>query len=587
VALSKDEAKELALCARDFGHFAASYGRIVDKHGHLVDLVDPASPRPARDMIWADLAVFLWVFYLKARQLGSSAAIAFWLFWRCLFTPNYKVLVVAHRRTTAEDIFDKFYMTYYAYLPAWMRRLFRVKRSNVRELRFYHGGFIRVTTADSPEALGGTYNAVHLTESSQYEHFEKTVSAILQTAGPDAQIIFETVANGPNETHEFWNGTGHFAQAKHFKRRFLGWMLDPEYVGRRVGLTGQRYVVDLGVNAQGDPQVFEVDLDKDPLDERWQKYREDHDIPLERMVWAKLCLETKCAGNWDTFLEQYPPSADVAFLLGGRPFFDVKFPEVLGGEDTQGLTVYVPPQKFRAYAMGVDVGPGAPGGSWSALSIADATHDNAMDQVAAAGWELEPIAFAEKCYALAVQFNDAFVCIEANNVGVTVIEWFLRQGYSRLFVRQVVTKIKKRLVQRVGFQTGEGTRFMALSAFNDKLRKREYTLRDPRSKRAVNSFAYNAKGRPEHAKGKRDDFTFADAMVVQASAAMGRVRQEVIQKRRPTSVEEVLQWELANGRLYVGTNEIFADDFDDPVRRLLPGNPRSMSETLAGTILPR
>jgi hypothetical protein len=111
------------------------------------------------------------VFDLKARQMGGTTGIAAYAFWHAYFRPNFRVGVMAQSRESAEQIFE-IYKRFYDNLPSWM--VFPTEKSNVREILFFHGGMIRVFTANTQSARGTTYNFLHCSEFAFYSDVEKT-----------------------------------------------------------------------------------------------------------------------------------------------------------------------------------------------------------------------------------------------------------------------------------------------------------------------------------------------------------------------------------------------------------------------------
>ena len=144
--------REISKCAKDFRYFC-QYLQIVDKKGKAI----PFTMNEAQEKFLSHVEENPWTYILKARQLGMTTMIAARFFWRALFTPNFRVGVLAHRTESAQAIFE-IYRRFYDNLPAFLT--FPTEKSNVRELSFFHGGYIRVTTANSENFRGTTYQAV-------------------------------------------------------------------------------------------------------------------------------------------------------------------------------------------------------------------------------------------------------------------------------------------------------------------------------------------------------------------------------------------------------------------------------------------
>jgi hypothetical protein len=58
------------------------------------------------------------------------------------------------------------------------------------------------------------------------------------------------------------------------------------------------------------------------LDEREERLRDRYGVDAEQLAWRRWAIRSQLGGDSDRFDQEYPESADVAFLSSGRPFFD-------------------------------------------------------------------------------------------------------------------------------------------------------------------------------------------------------------------------------------------------------------------------
>ncbi len=276
--------EEIAKCANDFDYFCR-YLKIVDKRGKTAVF----RPKLAQKTLSDSLGHSSSVYALKARQLGITTMVAARFFWRALLVPNFRVCVIAHRTESAEVIFEV-YKRFYDNLPPFLK--FETERANVRELKFFHGGLVRVATANSDSFRGTTYQALHCSEFAFWNDVDRTIAAAFQTAGPDAEIILETTANGMNDAHKMWRDDNGF------DKLFLGWTLDPEYVSFERPKT---------------------------MSDKVRDYASDNELEDHQIWWAEQTYRTKCGGNWNIFLQEYPLDAEHAFITSGERFFPILF----------------------------------------------------------------------------------------------------------------------------------------------------------------------------------------------------------------------------------------------------------------------
>ena len=265
-ALPQKVGTEIKRCQRDYEHTSKKWLKILNKNSKVIPF---RHKKPQMEVV-KDIRNNRWVYVLKARQVGITTAIASYFFHKALFTPNYRVLIVAHTREAAESIFS-IYQRFYDELPEFLR--FKCDTSNVREMEFFHGGKIRVTSAGSSGVRGTTWNAVHCSEFAFWPNPAKAIAAILQAASEDAEVVLETTANGLNDAQKVW------VEDNGFSKKFISWLDEPSYVLRK-----SEYVPN----------------------EEEQKYITRHRLPPERANWYVRTLRTKCAGNQNTFDQEYP-----------------------------------------------------------------------------------------------------------------------------------------------------------------------------------------------------------------------------------------------------------------------------------------
>ena len=504
---SIDKEKELRRCASDFRYFCR-YLRIVDKKARLV----PFKMNAAQEILIGSIERNPWVFALKARQMGGTTGIAAYAFWHAYFKPNHKVGVMAQSRESAEQIFE-IYRRFYENLPTWMQ--FPTEKSNVREILFFHGGMIRVFTANTQSARGTTYNFLHCSEFAFYSDVEQTVRAVFQTATPDAIVVMETTANGLNHAHKLWT------EENGYEKVFLPWTLSEEYS------TSDR------------PTTFPA------RNAKWREYAKEHDLSLHQLWWAYETHRTKCGNNWQTFHQEYPITATKAFITSGERFFDIVFPHA---KAKPGYESYVEPQKYKVYAIGVDTASGSPSGDFSTFCVLDVTDKEKPKCVSSYYARTAPSDFAERVLEEAKKY-DALVVAESNTYGLGVIEHLLTSGYAHMYRRTKFDKLAKRWKEELGFLTSASTRPVLLSRLHKFVSRGMLIINDERMKAEMNTFVYNKTGRPEADKRKHDDMIFAWALALAGVDQIDSVRDEKL-LRRPETLREMLAYEHATGKVF-------------------------------------
>ena len=496
---------EIRKCACDFRYFAQRYLKIIDKRSRVVPFV----MNDAQERFWSTVEENPWTYILKARQLGMTTAVAARNFWRVLFTPNHRVAVLAHRGDSAEAIFEV-YKNFYANLPGFLK--FKTEKSNVRELKLFHGGLIKVDTANSEGLRGTTYQALHCSEFAFWNDPEKTIAGAFQVLGPDAEVVLETTANGVNDAHKIWHAENGY------EKLFIPWTQDPNYISKEK----PKYI---------HPKLKELGL--------------KHELGNGRVWWAQETLETKCAGNWHTFLQEYPLTAQMAFITSGERFFTRIYPHV---QVATGYKEFKPHSKYRVYTLGADVASGAPSGDYSAFVVLDVTDKDKPVVCSSFYQRMAPHQFAEKVLEEAKKYN-ALVVVESNTYGLSILEYLVKKEWAFVFRRTAFDKVGNRWVDKMGFSTNVNTRPVMLSRLHEYVEMEKMAVVDPRMQFEMNTFIFNDNGKPEAQKNKHDDMIFAHALGLMGLDQIEYVREEIVQEK-PRNLHEMLQFELNTGKLH-------------------------------------
>ena len=112
-------------CAQNYKFFSEDVLKIVDKKGRLIPFVWNEPQSQVWDVVSKGRKR---VGCLKARQEGISTWIAGFFFWKVLFNPNERAVVLAHETEAAARIFS-IYKNFYECMPDWMKEHFPLRHS--------------------------------------------------------------------------------------------------------------------------------------------------------------------------------------------------------------------------------------------------------------------------------------------------------------------------------------------------------------------------------------------------------------------------------------------------------------------------
>ena len=501
--------REIGRCKRHLRRFSR-YAKILRKDSKVAKFVP-------KDEQWNLIRLLLehrWLYLLKARQIGGTTMIAFFFFWMALFRKNFRVLVVAHRDDSAKIIFE-IYQRFYDLLPGFLK--IRTTKDTEQEIKFFHGGRIRVTTAGSEGIRGSTWNAVHASEFAFYRDINTAMAAIMQTLAPNAFVVLETTANGMNEAKSVWDAPNGYY------KHFVGWTSEPTYVS----------------NKKPNPAPNEPELD----------YIQKHKLPPKRANWYIETLRTKCVGHQPTFDQEYPIDPITAFLTSGSRFFS-KVYDISEEPEHTGLKIFHRPQPYHVYSAGIDTASGNQDGDFSATVILDVTDPKRPVIAATLQGHYKVSDYSEKAYELVKSYN-ALAVIETNFHGAAVQEYFEQQFYPHLYIRIVYDKVGDQHVDRIGWWTSRSTRSILLTGLNRVLANGALRVTDPRIQWQINHFVFGGTGKAEAAAGEHDDLVLALAMAVEGIEQVAPVRKAVQRvKDEPATLEEKAAYEIATGKRY-------------------------------------
>lgn len=462
---------------------------------------------------------------LKARQLGSSTVIILFYLWAALFRPHTRIAIVAHLDKSAKKIFQIAHTAYQA-LPEWFkqRKSFKATTSSTTELTFGMGSVFSVGTAQSGFWRGGSFSCGLLSEIAYYKSSLDTLGAILQAISDEGTIVLETTAKGSNEYHGIWTNP-----TSGYDNLFLSWLDDPLYVTDAVPVPG--------------PTAEE------------QSYIARNKLPPERANWYVRTKRQKCRDDQKMFDQEYPVSPEVAFIVSGDRYFNRQFVVDWARKPQNNLGIWKAPIEGHLYSLGADVAGGGATGDASTMHVTDQTNPDAIEIVATYVGRLEPRLFAEDIEKVAKHYNNALICPEVNNHGLTVVDYLRTKG-MRLYIRRSYSRRHKEWVEAYGWHTNQKTRPLLLSKLHQAITHgRINYIPDPRNAEELNGFAYNDRGIPIASSGLHDDTVFSLALSLEGADQITRPHVVLPEKMAPEGNREILAWELKHGTVWQGEDE--------------------------------
>jgi hypothetical protein len=524
-----DIKNEILRCAQSFDYFSENYLKIITKDSEL----KPLKLNAAQKEIIAGFDSNSHLMLLKARQLGSTTAIAGYFFWYTLFNKYTRTAVVAHTDEAVKKIFE-IYRMFYDQLPPFLK--LETTRARENEIKFATGSSIRVGSASSQSFRGGTYNLIHASEYAFWNNMEQTIASLFGARTKDAKVVLESTANGMNEAYDMWS------KEVGYTKIFLSWKMDTHY-------------------ELNEPKF------KEPTEDELE-YSYKNKLTQKQFNWMVNTLRTACANNWNIFNQEYPASPDDAFIATGAPFFPSHF-AVNNAKD--GYIEYLKPKKFGVYTMGVDTATGSPGGDYSAVMILDVTDKKNILMAASYYERIPPSLFSRKVLEFARRYN-AFTVVETNSYGLSVQDFLRDQGYPHMYRTSSFDKVTNTWQNRLGFMTTSKSRPMLYNRLYEYITREWCEAKCPRFRTEANRLQYNGRGKVEAASGQHDDMVMATGLALMGLDQVGEIEEEVKKSYTPRTTRDILEWEMRTGNIWKGAKKSkWDDDHSQEVFKALDG----------------
>ena len=397
---------------------------------------------------------------LKARQQGISTYCAARVFWKTYFTPYTRSVVMAHDSATSDALFNMS-----RNIIDNMEEPPTLQKSNAKEILFEHNksGY-RLYTAGAKEAGRGTTPTIaHLSEVAFWQFDEQILAGLFQGISQEneTEVILESTANGASgEFFRLYQGA--INGDNEYVPIFLPWYITPEY--RREA-----------------PEGFE-------LTEEEEELVENYSLDNDQLYWRRL----KIGESGDKkFIQEYPASAEEAFLVTGNSVFDqeivqmyeVKAPDYVRAFDYESsyfednrnghLEMWKAPKFEDRFIIGADVSLGV-GQDYSTAVVL-----NREREVCALFRDnyIDPSVFGDILFYLGRYFNNALLAVESNSLGIATLNRLKQMNYINLYYQTKAATLLNDEGSKPGFRTTISTKPMIIG--NLKRAIEEYDIDIP------------------------------------------------------------------------------------------------------------
>lgn len=358
---TKEQIKELLKCKEDPIYFIENYCQIVTLDKGLQPFKLYECQKKKVDFIMNNRQTIL----MEGRQQGKTVTAAACILHYTIFNENKTVAILANKTAAAREVLSR-YQIMYEGLPIWMQQ--GVKTWNKGNVDLENGSVVFTSATTSSGIRGKSVNWLYIDEAAIIPNniAEEFFTAVYPTisAGETTKILLTSTPLGYNHFWKFWNEAEEGKNG--FKRMFIHYS---EIPGR---------------------------------DEAWA------DEQLKLLGELKFNQEVLCEflGSTNT-------------LINGKTLsvLSAKHPEY----SKDGLDLYENPIPNHYYVMTVDVARGI-GGDYSAFTLIDVTEMPYRLVGKYKHNKVSPMLYPSIISKVGKDFNNAFVLVEANDIGQQVLD---------------------------------------------------------------------------------------------------------------------------------------------------------------------
>lgn len=492
----------------DHAFYAESVVTIRTKEQKITRLIFNKAQRYLQEVYDRQMKVrgFVRMIILKGRQMGSSTWTESVLYWHVSQREAQRALVVAHDIPTTAAVFA---MTKRIHdkMPDLLKP--HTGAGGRKELEFdLLDSSYRVATAGGDGIVrGDTVTAAHLSEqawwpvNSAEDNYSGLMDAIPNVLG--TVVIEESTANSYNSFWEHWDKA--VKGQSLFEPVFLPWFWDNGY---RAPVT---------------PDFTHTPDEEDIV--------AAHGLDDEQLMFRRYKIAEK---GLDLFRQEYPLTADEAFLTSGRPIFHPeRIQEMLNAapkdqlgnakplyrmalEDEEWLEhprgelcVFREYDPKETYYIGADVGMGVQR-DYSCAQVLD-SHKRQI-----AVWHSDRInedQFGFQLDALGRYYNDANLIVERNGPGAVTNRVLSRESnYPNLFWEMAYDRSNDVETPRVGFSTTVKTKPIIIGELRGDIRLQTLELYDTTTLTEMRNFVLTETGKMQADAKGHDDTVIALAL---------------------------------------------------------------------------
>lgn len=449
--------KEILKCGKSPTYFLRNYAKIT----HPVRGNIAFKTFPFQDDLLEKFRDHRFNVIAKARQLGISTIVAGYIAWMLLFYRDKNILVMATKYTTASNMVKKV-KHMLANVPDWLR-IAKVTIDNKNSFELSNGSIVKAIATSADAGRSEAVSLLVVDEAAHVENMDEIWTAIYPTLTAGGRCIALSSPNGiGNWFHKTYEDA--LNNQNGFISTSLPWDVHPEH------------------------------------DEEWFKN--------ETKNLSKREIAQEYLVNFNASGETVLDPDDLDFLRK-----EVSEPKKKSWMD-RNLYTWKPYNHQGKYLISADVARGD-GQDYSVFHVINV---NTMEQVAEYQGRVEMEHFTQLLFDTGIEYGNAMIVVENNNIGFTVVEKLVKRDYKNLFFSHKSTHEYVHPNAAIGnsnavpgFNTSVKTRPLIIAKLDEMIRNKAIKINSSRMVRELEKFIW-VHGRPEAQKGYNDDLVMALAI---------------------------------------------------------------------------
>lgn len=392
---------------------------------------------------------------LKARQVGFSTLAAGISFWLIFFHSDKFIIMLSRTERESVKLLQKAKYGY-KWLPSWMKvRGPQPLTDHQQKISFDNDSSVESLPSNNDPARGESVYLIIVDEWAFLPNAEEAWASIEPVADVGGRVIGLSTANGSGDFfHSMWvkSETGH----SRFKPLFFPW----------------------SANTDRGEDWYESKAEELPS---WQLHQE------------------------------YPRSAEEAFIKSGNPVFDTDMLELFDiergirgqlieltarnyefREGDGPLEIWAFPELGEVYTIGADIAEGLEYGDYSSAHVIDA-----RTGLVVAHWHghIDPDLFGVELDHLGRWYNGAIIGPEVNNHGLTTAKTLQYLAYPNIYWRTSLDQRTSMQTRQIGWRTTVSSKPLMVDELNKALRDGGCVIKDRYTIAELKTFVRDPNGK--------------------------------------------------------------------------------------------